>query len=395
MSSIFTKPLSQVDANDLLRLVENGVAESATIEYKQELPPPTDAGKKEFLRDVSALANASGGLLIFGIATRRDGTTDTGVPDRTPGLTGFNFDEAVRRWGDTMRTGLQPGLSWAEWHQVSVTGTSDPVLLLRVPAAVVGPHMITFQGAREFWRRGPAGRYQPDVQELRQMFLRGTTWLDQVDAFRRERVDSVRNRRAYPTLDVSSSVFVHVLPVSQLDQLLDLRPLKEKLQGVPPLSPDGWNPRFNTFGFMTFTADEVLRSYTQWFRHGGVEGYSATYRFDRPKDSFGGPMKGIDTHQLSKDLPAYVRLVLERVQSVLGRDPPFAIGLACYGFAGFSIYAGPQFRGGHPIETDVELLPPIIVDDPAAPGLEEQIFSLLDIIWQSAGHHEAPRPTSM
>jgi hypothetical protein len=188
---------------------------------------------------------------------------------------------------------------------------------------------------------------------------------------------------------VSSSVFVHVLPIARLDQLLDLRPHEEMFRGFPPLSHAGWNYRFNTFGFMTFTE---ARSYTQWFRHGGVEGYSAGYRFERPKDVLGPAMKGVDTLGLSKELPEFVRLALERVQSVLGLDPPFAVGLACYGLVGASIYLGPQFMGGHPIETDVELLPPIIVDDPAAPGLEEQIFSLLDIIWQSAGHHGAPRP---
>src|SRR5438105_1567548 len=105
MSSIFLKPVSQVDAADLAQLIENGVAESPTIEYKQELPQASDAGKKEFLRDVSAFANASGGLMLFGIATRRDGNTDTGVPDRIIGLPGLNADEAQRRWGDTMRTG--------------------------------------------------------------------------------------------------------------------------------------------------------------------------------------------------------------------------------------------------------------------------------------------------
>src|SRR5713101_6244348 len=143
MSAIFMKQLSQVEANDLAQLIENGVAESRTIEYKQELPPPTDAGKKEFLRDVSAFANAGGGLILFGIATRRDGNTDTGVPDRILGLPGLNADEAQRRWSDTMRTGLQPGLSFAEWREVPMGDAPGPVLLLRIPAAIVRPHMVT------------------------------------------------------------------------------------------------------------------------------------------------------------------------------------------------------------------------------------------------------------
>jgi hypothetical protein len=332
--------------------------------------------------------------MLFGVATRRDGNVDTGIPERFAGLPGVSADGEIRRWGDTMRTGLNPGITFAEWREVPVPEAPAPVLLVRIPAAIVRPHMVTFQGGREIWRRGPAGRYQPDIQELRQMFLTGTTWLDQVEAFRRARVDLVRSRRAYPNVDVSSSFFVHVLPIGRLDQLLDLRPHEEALRGVGPLDPAGWSPRFNTFGFQTYvaTASKGVPSYAQWFRHGGVEGYAATFRFQRSSGPSGVAIDALD-RDLLRRVPEFVRTSLERMRSLFSLDPPFAVGIAGFGFVGARIYSADGTRASAAIESDVELLPPIIVEDPAAPRLDDELLSLLDIIWQSAGYNEVPRVT--
>ena len=226
------------------------------------------------------------------------------------------------------------------------------------------------------------------------MFLTGTTWLDQVEAFRRERVDLVRSGRAYPNVDVSSSFFVHVLPVGRLDQLLDLRPHEEALRGVAPLDPAGWSPRFNTFGFQTYVRgdnDAAVPSYAQWFRNGGVEGYTATYRFQRSSGPLGVAIDALDRNLLGQ-VPEFVRTALERMQSLFRLDPPFAVGIAGFGFVGARIYNDTGTRASAAIESDFELLPPMIVEDPAATRLDDDLLSLLDIVWQSAGYREAPRP---
>ena len=50
-----------IDKDDIERLVANNVAEGRTLDFKEELPGSSDNDKKEFLFDVSALANAQGG----------------------------------------------------------------------------------------------------------------------------------------------------------------------------------------------------------------------------------------------------------------------------------------------------------------------------------------------
>ena len=73
--SIRTKPFDQIDETDVQSLVDRGVQEDATIDFKQSasfLPAPSDSVQRhEFLKDVTAFANAYGGMLVYGITEGR------------------------------------------------------------------------------------------------------------------------------------------------------------------------------------------------------------------------------------------------------------------------------------------------------------------------------------
>ena len=74
--------------SDLEALVSNCVQESKLLEYKSELKIEARDDKKEFLADLSAMANTHGGQIIYGIS-EKDGipTSVTGIeidiPDDT------------------------------------------------------------------------------------------------------------------------------------------------------------------------------------------------------------------------------------------------------------------------------------------------------------------------
>jgi hypothetical protein len=68
--TMIPKSLDEISGNDLDQLVEQSVPESTTLEYKRELPGNSDQDKKEFLADLTALANTQGGDLIFLASTR-------------------------------------------------------------------------------------------------------------------------------------------------------------------------------------------------------------------------------------------------------------------------------------------------------------------------------------
>jgi predicted HTH transcriptional regulator len=68
----FNFPLDEIDATVLERLKADSVREDRQLEYKEMLPGGSDEEKREFLSDVTGLANAAGGDLIYGVRERRD-----------------------------------------------------------------------------------------------------------------------------------------------------------------------------------------------------------------------------------------------------------------------------------------------------------------------------------
>ena len=53
--------------SDVWALISNGVDEATTLEYKGGIDISNDSWKKEMAKDVSAMANANGGLIIYGV----------------------------------------------------------------------------------------------------------------------------------------------------------------------------------------------------------------------------------------------------------------------------------------------------------------------------------------
>ena len=78
--------LDSINEGHLNDLVAGGVRESRSIEFKAKLVWETESDKKEFLADVSALANGGGGDLIFGIEE------DQGAASAVVGLDSFDPD---------------------------------------------------------------------------------------------------------------------------------------------------------------------------------------------------------------------------------------------------------------------------------------------------------------
>jgi hypothetical protein len=127
------KPLTAIDAADIDALLANQVPERRTIDYKQALPGGSDSEKKEFLADVSSMANTSGGDLLYGVAEA------AGVPTAVPGIQTANVDAEIARLNSIILAGLAPRVR----HDVRAFahGTAT-VPVLRVEESWVRPHRV-------------------------------------------------------------------------------------------------------------------------------------------------------------------------------------------------------------------------------------------------------------
>src|SRR5580658_7772679 len=105
------KIFDAIQKSDIDALITDGVNESKTLEYKQQLPGLTDEDKKEFLADVSSFGNASGGDIIFGIkgAVNAKGQK-SGSPEKVEPLMGNSADQTKLRLEEIIRNNINPRL---------------------------------------------------------------------------------------------------------------------------------------------------------------------------------------------------------------------------------------------------------------------------------------------
>ena len=96
------KKLLEITKDDIKQLIDNQVFEGKTLEYKSALPGNGDEDKKEFLADVSSLANTDGGDLIFGVfEDKKEIKADFGIEIE-------NTDTEIQRLENIIRDGVSP-----------------------------------------------------------------------------------------------------------------------------------------------------------------------------------------------------------------------------------------------------------------------------------------------
>src|SRR6267143_4511428 len=89
--------LETITEANLHSLVTEGRREDAQLEFKLTLPGSSDEEKKEFLKDVSAMANSQGGDIIYGIRDDRSNLDDAGKAAELVGITGAGED-STKLW---------------------------------------------------------------------------------------------------------------------------------------------------------------------------------------------------------------------------------------------------------------------------------------------------------
>jgi hypothetical protein len=155
---IFTKPIQQLQAEDVESLITNRVREHVALEFKREMYGRSEADIREMLRDVSSIANAEGGALIIGMEEDGEGvaTALRPVPDAEA--------QAQRLIGSCTASIAEriPGLQAAP-----VPIPRGHVIVVRIPRSYRRPHMVTFGGPTDFWVRHDRQKSRMSIAEIR------------------------------------------------------------------------------------------------------------------------------------------------------------------------------------------------------------------------------------
>lgn len=156
------------DITDVQRLINQNEKESAYLEYKAcDALQNNDRSKNEISKDVSAFANAGGGIIIYGIIE------DDGIPVEID--KGYAQNEIDKEWLDqVINSRIRRKIDGVKIHQIPLDNVSGDrvIYLVSIPQSRRAPHQAW---DKKFYTRRNFLSEPMEEYEIRDIFMREDT----------------------------------------------------------------------------------------------------------------------------------------------------------------------------------------------------------------------------
>ncbi len=393
---MFPPNLNDLTAAHIQSLIDSEIAESLTLEYKQQLPSNQSEEKREFVYDIAAMANAVGGDVIYGIVDRRgqDGQS-TGIAASLTRLNMLpNTQTEIDRLSGLIRDTIAPRLTGVAMQPVSCP--DGDVLVIRIPRSWNKPHMVTIGGVNKFFGRTATGKYPMSVDEIGRAFSERSELREAIERWRSHRAELVTRGVGPVQLAGAVTMLFHAIPASAFtrDVLRQTWTVSDQEKNYMYVPHGATNFRYNADGFLCLAsvgAPSEAYGYTQLFRSGIVE-YADSNCYSPPFVS--GCDSMILGQELEKQMVKCYGDVVNRYRRQ-GRSEVLYVGFSLIGIANKSFYSTVSnlaFRQQSLIRQDIFTSPEVFVDinDPEESPYERNLLPLVDTMWQVAGLQGTP-----
>lgn len=275
---LLEKPIKQIEESDIERLLELEIPEDKNLEYKGDFNTDEIDHKRKLLKTVSAFANTSGGLLIYGI------DEENGIPLEFKGIEVDNKDQMGIWIEDYIRGNSEPKISSIDIEFIDKTDSDNSFILVKVPRSWNLPHRVNMgPNTKKFYIR--RGRYteEMDIFDLRTAFNFSETLAEQIKRFREERISSILSDETPIPLKKGAKFVIHIIPINAFypGQQYDIEKINSNYQ-FRLRAIDAYNPtlRYNFDGLLGSEVPDQEgfgSNYVQLYRNGIIEATSGDF----------------------------------------------------------------------------------------------------------------------
>jgi hypothetical protein len=365
--------LDEITVEQIQQLIQAGTPEKQEIEFKRQLDPSNPGHKEKFLAEVTSFANTSGGDLLIGVPEAEDIETEEDA--KLWWITDYSRDDYKLDWENIIRTNTQPRL---RTHEIRTLPNSEEdgegfIAIVRVRKSTVSPHRVTLRSKKPFYARNSAGKYQLDVDQLREKFIEQYRLREEIEEFLADRIAKIRSSDTPAPFEPGPCMVLHVIPATAftLQPELDLSsggselsaglPLLQRNQGGRMYSAarrnvDGIVSSQDISDFRKHSEEIGPQSeYVQIFRDGRIEAVHSFHFRNERKDE---DRIGLSTlHEILHDrLPDYTEFLSERDVGT-----PVFLYLTFVDAQGFVLAIGNNQRSKE-LDRDVATLPPVTLE---------------------------------
>lgn len=257
--------LADVQFSDIQQLVVDRASEGQTLDFKRDLPDRSDRSKLEFLKDVCAMANSSGGDLVYGISDLE------GSADSISLIQGESPEAAILRLGQVADAGLEPRIVGLQMK--ALIEPSGFVLVVRVPRSLVGPHRVVAQNHSKFFLRNMMHTSEMTYAQLRAAFGQVDALISRATAFKETRLSVIAARKTPRPMLTGPIAVAMLVPLQSMEAHVgvDVRSIDYGRLRLP--SWTGFADARNLDGLLGYSEirDQGTWAYCQLFRNGALE----------------------------------------------------------------------------------------------------------------------------
>ena len=359
-------------------LIDTKRQEDRTIEYKSELNLKDQEKKSEFLKDITAFANSSGGIIIYGLSEEQ------GCPVDFHYLQG-DRDQILQQVTNICRDNISPRLIFDHYVIENPDNSSEFLLLIQVRKSWNSPHMINM-GSPKFYRRANGVTNPMDVFEIRDSFSENSDFFEKAEKWHLERCQmilagetSINERIRSKTL-----LIMHLISLGSFSRRLeiDLNDFyKDVIQMDPSLTSryDSKTDNYNYDGIILSDYLDIDRhSYYQFFRQGRIE-------LVQP---FATTHAGFDLRKMQSDITSWIEKQLKFLISKAGLLPVI-LYTSLVNCNDMSIYK-PSYDDPLKLNKEEYNLEGVIFEE-FDDNVEKLIDRIFLPIWNSVGMRAAPK----
>ena len=259
----------EINLNTLKNLIKDEIMEGRQLDYKRELNLFSKEEKREFLKDVTALANSSGGYLIYGMK-EGDDDESKGFPVEVCGFAPPDgVEQHIAKMENLIRDGVERPLHGYRIKTVT-TDSDKPAIVMYVPSSATKPHWVSLYGNRKFYIRHETVSSPLDFGGLQRLFLLSETAAARIRDFRAERIGAILEGATPVSLGEGPKFVLHVVPLSvdNKDQTDGITTIKDANRYRFSFNFDGI---YKGAAVPLYQGGEHLAHYFQIFRDGSVE----------------------------------------------------------------------------------------------------------------------------
>lgn len=269
-----TKRLSDVKPEEVEDLIiKKQQRESKTLEYKQILCADNKSNNG-LLKAVSAFANTSGGVLIYGVKENKKESFESGKRYEITGLKDIDLDEEIQRIENVLRNNIIPKFSGIQVQDFQVK--DKLLILIKVSQSWHPPHMVSLDKKQKFYIRNSVGSQELDFEGIKNAFLLSEGISSKISNFRTERLGKIASGETPCKMDSTTSLVLHLLPLQAFKTEnkpnipLHYQAFPEKDYPKPMVTTScTWAVNFD--GFLSFYQEHPTCSYLQMFHNGCME----------------------------------------------------------------------------------------------------------------------------